>query len=168
MLLAGIECAHLLVPINGNVTCSDHEFYASRCHFACDRRFVISGSQVVTCGQSGWDFPPPTCRSKNSINLSASHFHLWFVTERTCPPYLDPSNGKAQCFPNRNYEVDSVCVMSCNEGYKLDPPNPQPVECREDGTWEQKKQSCKRESAELKLLQLEVNVFFAQEFVAAR
>ncbi|XP_076811797.1 uncharacterized protein LOC143458809 [Clavelina lepadiformis] len=121
-----ITCSHLLSPVNGQVSCSDEDFFGSKCTFSCQIGYEVEGSKVVQCGERGWNDSSPTCPRVH------------------CPMFTKPRHGQVTCYPAPGNEYGNACFFTCDEGYTKSIPNSPPVVCSASGTWSGPEQTCKR------------------------
>ena len=113
------------------IECSANEFVerGTTCTFICDKNYVLIGEKNIACLTSGhWSAPMPKCK-------------------RCCSPLTVPSNGKViateMCKkPNSMQMVNSICKISCNEGYVINGSNN--VRCLKNGTWNDTDSTCVR------------------------
>ena len=73
----GITCPpELTNPKNGNVNCTDTNYFGSECTFNCNEGYGINGSALSVCIDDGtgdvngtWNSSAPTCGSRNEYFL---------------------------------------------------------------------------------------------------
>lgn len=93
------KCNQLTRPDNGhNMSCSEGNFYGSRCSFTCDRGFKIDGEETLECTDEGWNYGAPKCM------------------QITCSRLIQPNNGRVSCTNGELF--DSICSFTCSDGFK--------------------------------------------------
>nr|CAB3265952.1 E-selectin [Phallusia mammillata] len=104
-----ITCLPIHVaPANGEVVCTNSNFFASVCEFTCEPEYFMIGDDVSVCGRapSGgifgiWSNRAPVCQRKS------------------CPPIpVSPVNGQTLC-SDGNF-VGSVCEFICDNYHRLE------------------------------------------------
>lgn len=69
MFLSAIQCAHPILPINGQIdgasAAAVHRKYAvgALVTFSCNEGFLLAGETSIVCTETGfWSHPTPLCR----------------------------------------------------------------------------------------------------------
>ncbi|XP_002128544.3 E-selectin-like [Ciona intestinalis] len=109
---------------NGNVACSNNNFYESTCLFACDEGFkMINAGNMICQDNFEWSKTSPVCEQ---IVCS--------------PPHDSLDNGFVEC--NNNEVYGSICTYFCNPGFEL--VGIPTASCGEDGFWSNPPPSCQQ------------------------
>ncbi|XP_030845903.1 sushi, von Willebrand factor type A, EGF and pentraxin domain-containing protein 1 [Strongylocentrotus purpuratus] len=121
-----IRCSSLSRPAHGSVSCSNSANVGSRCTYSCTTGYRTSGGSVTrVCIRSG-----------NSGTWSGS---VAACVRISClGPLSSPSNGQISCSDSSNY--NSLCSVSCNEGYTLHGSSSR--SCGVSGIWSGSNPSC--------------------------
>eukprot|EP00057_Strongylocentrotus_purpuratus_P016529 XP_011671003.1 PREDICTED: sushi, von Willebrand factor type A, EGF and pentraxin domain-containing protein 1 isoform X3 [Strongylocentrotus purpuratus] len=120
-----VRCTSLSAPIHGSVSCSNSASVGSHCTYSCSTGYRTSGVTVTRfcfgSGTSGnWSGSAPAC-----VRIS-------------CGALSSPSNGQVNCSDSSYY--NSLCNVSCNEGYTLQRSSSRL--CGESGSWSGSNPSC--------------------------
>ncbi|MCJ8741894.1 hypothetical protein PDJAM_G00076000, partial [Pangasius djambal] len=68
--------------------------------YECDKGYRMEGSDLLTCGENGWNPPPPKCNIVTCLK----------------PPVIN--NGHVNLLKER-YEYGQTVTYSCKEGFRL-------------------------------------------------
>lgn len=150
------KCSPILFPVTGNMTCVDtlEPFsFGSRCNFACQEGYHLTGDNTLTCLASGqWSKPTPTCTGGSQklchgslkatqafwkciqlyTTLMSKHAASSPVVQ--CNSLKTPPHASMQCQdPLGLYSYGSICTMQCEEGFDLIGTNK--TKCSSQGNW---------------------------------
>nr|XP_039263036.1 uncharacterized protein LOC120339059 isoform X1 [Styela clava] len=121
-----VTCPLLTEVRNGNVFCSQDNFFNSACLVLCD---------------TGYAMPPGTQPVPVNCQLNG----LWSSTPATCKPIqcrgISIHRGLIACTESNNY--NSTCTFQCKEGYNL--LGTTKAKCTETG-WDAQAPSCSRQT----------------------
>nr|XP_018667880.1 sushi, von Willebrand factor type A, EGF and pentraxin domain-containing protein 1-like isoform X2 [Ciona intestinalis] len=100
------DCLPLNAPEHGTIACNKQYYYDSECRFTCDIGYELLGSVSRRCTASG-----------SQLSVLG-----WTGTQTSCQVIrctgiLQPDNGAVSC--NNENIFNSVCRVSCSEGYHL-------------------------------------------------
>ncbi|XP_018428125.1 PREDICTED: P-selectin-like [Nanorana parkeri] len=119
-----VQCAPLVAPENGEITCQEGYRYKSQCSFTCQKGFTLIGASDLSCLSSGkWTSAVPKCEALK------------------CTALIAPSMGDMNCTHLLGeFEYGSVCTFDC--GYDLSLNGTRTVECDSSGRWSTEPPTC--------------------------
>ncbi|XP_069498767.1 E-selectin-like [Ambystoma mexicanum] len=122
-----MKCNGLEDPAQGVMNCSHplgDFMFNSTCNFACDKGFVMTGSDRLQCGASGeWDGNQPECEAVQCDQVTmVEHSTV------TC----SGSYGK--------YSYNATCDFTCDEGYAMS--GSAGLRCTAEGEWTDEVPKC--------------------------
>ncbi|XP_026693209.2 sushi, von Willebrand factor type A, EGF and pentraxin domain-containing protein 1-like isoform X5 [Ciona intestinalis] len=100
------DCLPLNAPEHGTVACNKQSYYGSECRFTCDIGYELLGSVSRRCTASG-----------SQLSVLGWTGTLTSCQVIRCTDILQPDNGAVSC--NNENIFNSVCRVSCSEGYQL-------------------------------------------------
>ena len=104
----------LLAPQNRNITCDGDQVTMTTCNFSCDPGYSLIGSMERRCQpNNSWSGSNTSC----DIML--------------CEVLQSPSNGFIVLPCNREFQ--SVCTVTCGDGYYIEGPYSQSCEVSDSG-----------------------------------
>lgn len=160
-MFPGQQCVLLRPPKNGEVDCTNTNYYGSTCTISCNIGYEAIGDLLDvgriqrTCdGNEEWTGTSPSCQCKfhfHQLNISFKvikrnrsedqEIHKsssQLLTVISCPELPILRNGRMQCTDRRTFA--SICQFQCNEGYQLNG-SPERM-CRENRDWSGVTTSC--------------------------
>lgn len=121
----GIRCPPLTAPDHGNMTGDDFTFKQTVA-FACDEGYLLTGSAVRECKNTGdWDGTPPVCKPVNCGhpgkprhgNITESGFTYQKVVSFSCNKYFELQGDRTrQCQADGIWSGEQPkCIATCGE-----------------------------------------------------
>jgi len=117
-----VQCSSLIAPINGEINCSEDNFFNSNCEINCNIGYELQGSPLRKCTEMKiWTGSPSVC------------------VLVTCKALLPPSNGKQFC--TKGFQFESICSFVCDTGFNII--NDASRTCQVDKSWSGVQPECK-------------------------